>query len=154
MTLPIKYLFVSVQVALGRRDTGSLSAFAAAAFQERAEVDRSQPLPAQQKQPQLSHKASQAQPAPMRGACHRHACSRAATEPQMAAERARVSPRALLAAPMHVPAAATVMQPVSGIGLLQKTEDTLTAAPSRDEHKAESTQLLEDACRQAPVHRS
>lgn len=145
--------FEVVQVALSGRATSSHSAFAAAAAHKLREPDSppahsSQPALAEQSQPQLAQRTLQAHPVPTHDALQHHAY-RAAAVPDAAAVVTRISPLASLDTPAHVPAPAAAMQSALTAGPLQEADPMVWQTASKEEHRAELMQLLEDACRQA-----
>ena len=141
-----------MQVMVSRTHTGSMSAFAAFAAQVCNEPESP---PALSLQPILT-RVAQLQPCqdPLEAkAAHAHTLlkdlRRAATAPYIAPAVTRISPWAAMDAPASASAVSVAAPlPVATVAC-QSPEPAPFYTPSKEEHRAQLVQLLEDACRQA-----
>ena len=148
-----------MQVMVSRTHTGSMSAFAAVAAQVCSEPESPHPLSLQ---PILTRVAQlqpcedpiEAKAAPARTLLKD--LRRAATAPYIAPAVMNVSPWAAMDAPASA-SAVSVAAPLTVAGIARQcSEPAPLCPPSKEEHRAQLVQLLEDACRQAlnPRHAS
>ena len=77
---------------------------------------------------------------------------RAATAPDIAPAVARLSPWAAIYAPTNASADSAAAPLAVATAAFQVAESAPSRPPSKEEHRAQLVQLLEDACRQAPTH--
>ena len=143
------------QVVTSRTHTGNLSAFAAAAAQVCSEPDSPPALILQSSQARVAqlqqpHSGLQAQ------SVYTHPPYqeplRAATAPHIAPSAARISPWAANYPPANASADNAAAPLAVDAAAYQLAEPAPSRPPSKEEHRVQLVQLLEDACRQAPTH--
>lgn len=147
---------VWTQVVINRTHTGGLSAFAAAAAQVCREPSsppalRSQPCYTRVAQLQNSQCALKAESAPI-PRLHQGP-GRAATLPCIPPAAASISPWAAMDATTDASALACAA-PLTVAKAACQAELVALPHPSKEEHRAQLVQLLEDACRQAQAHQT
>ena len=147
---------VWTQVVINRTHTGGLSAFAAAAAQVCREPSSppalcSQPSHTRVAQFHKSQSALKAESAPIPPLYQ--GPGRAATVPCIPPAAASISPWAAIGAPTDASALAFAA-PLTIARVARQAELVALPQTSKEEHRAQLVQLLEDACRQAPAHQT
>ena len=141
-----------MQVMVSRTHTGSMSAFAAFAAQVSNEPESPpalslQPILTRVAQLQPGQDPIKAKAAPVHKLLED--LRRAATAPHIAPAAGRISPWAAMDAPASASAGSVAAPLTVATVSCQCPEPAPFCPPSKEEHRAQLVQLLEDACRQA-----